>query len=94
MSSFSIDTFNEILFSAFKDQSPKNMLELLTHEIKMAYSVKIQHMEYVIEDLNNGRPYEKSLELVNNVDSNCDVLQKRIEQLLEEHPELKISEDD
>lgn len=83
-----LDTFNDILFSAFKDQSPRAKAELLAHELSMAYNIKIQHMEQVIQDLNEGLPYHKDLDMVNAVDANCDRLYRSLEQLEKEHPEI------
>ena len=84
-----IDTFNEVLFSAFKEQTPKALHELYIMELQTAYSIKIQCMEKVIDDLNEGKPYFDDLQKVNNVDHNCDVLNKKIKALEEENPELK-----
>ena len=84
-----INTFNEIIFGAFKDQSPRAKAELLQMEIQAAYSMKVQQMEEVIEDLNEGRPYHKNLQLVNNIDGNVDVLAEQLDELLKEHPEIK-----
>lgn len=94
MAEMNLDTFNEILFSAFKDEhkNPKGKLELLSLEIQMAYGTKIDQMEKVIDDLNNGRPYHKNLDIVNNIDSNIDLLEEKINKIYEEHPELKEEE--
>lgn len=84
-----LDTFNEILFGAFKEQTPAAMLELLTVELQSAMAMKIMAMEDVIKDLNQGKPYHQNLKKVNNVDSNLDSLGEKIEKLIQEHPELK-----
>lgn len=84
-----LDTFNEILFGAFKEQTPAAMLELLTVELQSAMMMKITAMEDVIRDLNKGKPYHQNLRKVNNIDSNLDSLGEKIEKLIEEHPELK-----
>jgi hypothetical protein len=94
MAKLNLDTFNEILFSAFKEQSPQNMLELLSVEIQSAYAMKIDQMEKVIADLNNGRPYHQNLQLVNNIDSNLDSLAEKVDKIYEEHPELRKEEED
>ncbi len=88
-----LDTFNEILISAFKDQGPKSIHELYRLELDMAYSTKVEKMENLVEALNNGRPYHKILQEVNNVDSNCDALLKKLQELEEAHPELKEQEE-
>ena len=84
-----LDTFNEILFQAFKDQSPRNKAELFVHEIQAAYGFKIELMEKVVEDLNNGRPYEEHLQQVNNVDSNIDSLSEQLDELVRKYPECR-----
>lgn len=84
-----LDTFNEILFGAFKEQTPAAMLELLTVELQSAMMMKITAMEDVIRNLNKGKPYHQNLRKVNNIDSNLDSLGEKIEKLIEEHPELK-----
>lgn len=84
-----LETFNEILFSAFKEQSTKALHDLYVMELDMAYGIKIQYMEKVINDLNEGLPYNENLQKVNNVDSNLDRLHEKIVQLEKEHPEIK-----
>lgn len=84
-----LDTFNEILFGAFKEQTPENMLELLTVELQSAMGMKIMAMEDVIRDLNEGKPYHQNLKKVNNIDSNLDALGEKIDRLIKQHPELK-----
>lgn len=96
MSKLTIEAFNEILFSAFKDehQTPQGMLELLSMEIQAAYGMKIEQMEKVIDDLNNGRPYHQNLQLVNNIDSNIDSLAQKVDKIYDEHPELRKEDPD
>ena len=89
-----LDTFNEILFSAFKEQSPKNLHDLYVMELNMAYELQIHCMETVINDLNEGLPYHEDLQKVNNVDSNLDRLHEKIVQLEKEHPELTEVDDE
>ena len=84
-----LETFNEILFSAFKEQSPKALHDLYVMELNTAYGIKIQCMEKVIDDLNEGLPSHENLQKVNNVDSNLDRLHEKIVQLEKEHPEIK-----
>ena len=85
MGTLNLDTFNATL----KDQEPKTILGLYTAEMQSAMAMKISKMEEVIDDLNNGRPYHQNLQQVNNIDSNLDSLNEKIEKILEEHPELK-----
>ena len=84
-----LDTFNEILFGAFKEQTPENMLELLKVELQIAMRMKIMAMEDVIRALNEGKPYHQNLKKVNNIDSNLDALGEKIDRLIKQHPELK-----
>ena len=89
-----LDTFNEILFSAFKEQSPKTLHDLYVMELNAAYEIKIQYMEKVISDLNEGLPYHEDLQKVNNVDSNLDRLHEKIVKLEKDHPETKEVDDE
>jgi len=86
-----LDTFNEILFGVFKEQTPKKKLELLRMELAFAMRAKIEAMEAVIRDLNEGRVAECNQDLakVNNIDSNLKALGKQINELIVEHPELE-----
>ena len=93
MSQLNIDTFNEILFKALKDDSPKGKLELLKAELEMAFMMHIDCMSKVIEDLNNGRRYQSNLEKVNASNHACECLVKQIDEILAEHPELKDQND-
>ena len=74
-----LDTFNEILFRALKEDAKKE--ELLQMEVEMAYSVKIQKMEELVECLNQGKPYHEILKQVNNIDMNCDYLMEQLEEV-------------
>ncbi len=58
------------------------------NELAAAYGMKIQKMEAVIEDLNNGKPYHENLKLVNNINASCGLLSSRIEEIEKAHPEL------
>lgn len=49
-------------------------------ELNTAYGIKIQCMEKVINDLNEGLPYHENLQEVNNIDSNLDRLHEKIVQ--------------
>ena len=84
-----LETFNNLLFSAFKDQSPEALLRLYAMELESAYALKIQAMEQVIDDLNNNKPYGIDLQKVNNIDSNLDYLQEKMETLEKENPQLR-----
>lgn len=89
-----LNTFNKLLFSAFKDQSPEALLKLYAIELKSAYALKIQAMEEVIDDLNNNKPYGIDLQKVNNIDSNLDFLQEQMEKLEKENPQLREMQED
>lgn len=89
MSQLNIDTFNEILFKALKDDSPKGKLELLKAELEMAFMMHIDCMSKVIDDLNHGRKYQSDLEKVNATNHSCECLVKQIEEIEKNHPELK-----
>lgn len=89
MGKLNIDTFNEILFSALKDNGPRGKAELLGHEIEMAYHMKITAMEALVEALNKGLPYHEQLEQVNNIDHSCDTLNERLNAIFEENPGLR-----
>lgn len=84
-----IDTFNEILFSAFKEQTPENMADLLMHEISFAYGIKVQKMEELIKRINDKLPYHDVLQEVNNIDASLDQLNDKLTTFIKEHPELK-----
>lgn len=93
MAKLNLDSFNAILMQALKDQGPKGQLDLLMHELQMAYGVKIEYMEKVIDDLNSCRPYHQNLKYVNNVDGACEKLDRQINELYEKYPELKEGEE-
>ncbi len=92
MTTLNIETFNEILFTALKDNSPQGMLDLLKAELSMAYAMKIEAMETVMDALENGRGYKQDLEKVRNIDLSCDTLKNMIDQIYAEHPELMENE--
>lgn len=73
-----LDTFNQILFGAIKEE---HHIELLQIELETAMYSKIQEMEKLVDALNNNMPYQKILKTINNIDSNCDLLARKIEEL-------------
>ena len=88
MTTLNIETFNEILFTALKDNSPKGKLDLLKAELSMAYAMKIEAMETVMDAIENGRGYMQEMERVRNIDRSCDTLGNMIDEIYKEHPEL------
>lgn len=54
-----IESFNEILFGALKDNAKKS--ELIAKELIMAYKMKIEAMEELVTKLNGGLPYHNEL---------------------------------
>lgn len=80
MAKLSLESFNEILFKAIE---PGKHVELIEHEIELAYSVKIQKMEELVMSLNECKPYHEILQEVNNIDANCDLLMAQLEKLKE-----------
>lgn len=73
-----LDTFNQILFGAIKEE---HHIELLQIELETAMYSKIQEMEKLVDALNDNMPYHKILKTINNIDSNCDLLARKIEEL-------------
>ena len=71
-----IDSFNEILFGAIPNGKHIGLLEA---EIKMAYGMKVQAMEELVDCLNKRLPYHKELESVNAIDSSLDKLEELLE---------------
>ena len=88
MTKLNIETFNEVLFTALKDNSPKGKLDLLKAELSMVYAMKIEAMEKVIHALEDGRDYMQEMEKLQNIDRSCDTLKSMIDQIYAEHPEL------
>lgn len=64
-----IDSFNEIVLKCIPEEKHE---EFIATELETAYAMKIQAMEKLVELLNNQKPYHKTLEEVNNIDSNCE----------------------
>lgn len=88
MTKLNIGTFNEVLFTALKDNSPKGKIDLLKAELSMAYAMKIEAMEKVIHALENGRGYMQDVQKVRNIDRSCDAIKSMIDEIYAEHPEL------
>ena len=88
MTKLNIETFNEVLFTALKDNSPKGKLDLLKAELSMVYAMKIEAMETVMDAIENGRGYMQEMERVRNIDRSCDTLNNMIDEIYTEHPEL------
>lgn len=88
MTKLNIGTFNEVLFTALKDNSPKGKIDLLKAELSMAYAMKIEAMETVIHALEDGRGYMQEMDRLRNIDRSCDTLGNMIDEIYKEHPEL------
>lgn len=88
MTKLNIGTFNEVLFTALKDNSPKGKIDLLKAELSMVYAMKIEAMETVMDAIENGRGYMQEVERVRNIDRSCDTLNNMINEIYTEHPEL------
>ena len=88
MTKLNIGTFNEVLFTALKDNSPKGKIDLLKAELSIAYAMKIEAMEKVIHALEDGRDYMQEMERLRNIDRSCDTLGNMIDEIYTEHPEL------
>ena len=88
MTKLNIETFNEVLFTALKDNSPKGKLDLLKAELSVVYAMKIEAMEKVIHALEDGRDYIQEMERLRNIDRSCDTLGSMIDEIYAEHPEL------
>ena len=88
MTKLNTGTFNEVLFTALKDNSPKGKLDLLKAELSVVYAMKIEAMEKVIHALEDGRDYMQEMERLRNIDRSCDTLGNMIDEIYKEHPEL------
>ena len=77
-----IESFNEILFGALKDNVKKS--ELIAQELSMAYQTKIEAMEELVDKLNGGLPYHNELQKVNNIDASLDKLGKILNEIEQE----------
>lgn len=77
-----IESFNEILFDALKDNVKKS--EVIAHELSMAYQIKIEAMEELVTKLNGGLPYHNELQKVNNIDASLGKLGKLLNEIEQE----------
>lgn len=77
-----IESFNEILFDALKDNVKKS--KVIAHELSMAYQIKIEAMEELVTKLNGGLPYHNELQEVNNIDASLDKLGKLLNEIEQE----------
>lgn len=77
-----IESFNEILFDALKDNVKKS--KVIAHELSMAYQMKIEAMEELVTKLNGGLPYHNELQEVNNIDASLDKLGKLLNEIEQE----------
>lgn len=82
MEKLNLNTFNDILFSAFKDKSPESKLELLEKELGLIANLFYSKMAEMFDELEkNG--YES--DLFNEIKA----IKANTEPLLEEVEELK-----
>ena len=72
-----IDSLNKTFLGVLKDES--DIERLLLHKIEAVYAVKIKNMECLVTCLNEGLPYYEVLKIINNIDSKCDCLMKKLE---------------
>lgn len=88
MKHFNLDTFNDILTSALKDQSPKGKLELIEAELSMIADMLFNEMAELMDELEQAGYQSERFSRIMNIKSNT-------EGLLMEAAELRkqISED-
>lgn len=72
-----LETFNDILFGAMKPDTKKS--DLLAKELELAYGIKVQAMEKLVDALNSNKDYANILKKVNTIDDNCGVLGDMLE---------------
>lgn len=84
-----IDSFNELLFSALKDQSPQGRLDLLEKEIEMCALEFCNHMACLCDELVD-KGYESELfSQVKNIKTNSEKLMEQADELRRQIEESK-----
>lgn len=85
-----MDTFNEILITALKDQSPKGVMELYMDEMGIICEMELAAVTAYLEAQDGNAPAtaKKLLRELRNIDGNRLAMQAKMEALAEEHPEL------
>ena len=89
MAALTLDTFNEILFGALKDSSPKGRLELLENEIQMCAMLLTGKMAELCDELVE-KGYESELfSEINGIKENTETLMKQADELRKEIEQMK-----
>lgn len=81
MKHFNLDTFNDILTSALKDQSPKGKLELIEAELKMIADMLFNEMAELMDELEQAGYKSERFSRIMNIKSNTEGLSWKAEEL-------------
>ena len=84
MSKLNLDSFNDILFSAFKEQSVEKKIELLEHEISFSSEMFLDEVATLLEELDKNNYQSEQFEIIKNIMNNTARLIKQVEGLKNE----------
>lgn len=79
-----LNSFNDILFGAFKEQTSQNKKELLIHELKMANVILDNYTNDLLDELEERNYQSKLFTRIHNIKSNMEHLMEQIEEIDEE----------
>ncbi len=76
-----LESFNDILFGALNDQSPKAKKELLLAEIKTANAILNKNIYDLLDELDERHYESEQFTRIHNIKSNIEILMKQYEEL-------------
>jgi len=79
-----IESFNDILFGALKDQSPMGKMKLIEAELNTVANMLYEEMAYLMDELEEKGYESKRFEKIKNIKNNSENLLIEYERLRKE----------
>ena len=81
MSKLILDSFNEILFRALKDNSTEKKIEILEAEVGMVANIFYSEVAVLLDELEQTNYQSDQFQKILNIKSNSESLLEQLEQL-------------
>lgn len=81
MATLNLESFNEILFGALKDESPQGKIELLKGELELCSQIFCEKAAQVLDELEETGYDSKLFRELNNIKGASEKIIKQLEEL-------------
>lgn len=81
MAKLNLETFNEILFGALKDDSPEGKLEMIKAELQIVQNIMFDMIGDLLDELHDSGYQGETFLKIENLKSNTECLIEQMEEL-------------